>query len=83
MATRTVVQVANAIVHHQCDCAASALLPSAALVRRGMDNHAKHYRPNVATIHAECQQDRYDAHIGSIMLTWRNMNAVLPKVLAG
>ena len=83
MATRTVVQVVNATMHHQCDCAANALLPSAALVWRGMDNHAKHDHPNIATVHAECQQDRYDAHIGSIMLTWRSMNAVLPKVLAG
>ena len=83
VATKTVGQVVNATVHHQCECAANALLPSAAPVWRGMDNHAKRDRPNIATVLAECQQDRYDAHIGSIMPTWRSMNVVLPKVLAG
>ena len=83
VATRTVVQATNATVHHQCDCAASELLPSAARVRRERGNHAKRYRPNVVTVHAGCQQDRYDAHIDSITPIWRSMHVVLPKVLAG
>ena len=83
VATRTVVQAANATVNHQCGCAVNELLPSAALVRRGMDNHAKRYRPNAATVRAGCQQDRYDARNGSIMQAWRNTDAVLPKVPAG
>ena len=83
VATRTFGQTVSAIVHHQCDCAASVLLPSAALVWRGMDNHAKCYRPNVATVRAGCQQDRYDARNSSIMQAWQNTDAVLPKVPAG
>ena len=82
VATRTVMQAANATVHLQCGCAANELLPSAALVRRGMDNHAKRYRPNVATVHAGCQQDRYDTRNGSTVLSWQSMHAVLPKVPA-
>ena len=82
VATRTVMQAANANVHLQCGCAANELLPSAALVRRGMDNHAKRYRPNVATVRAGYQQDMHDARNGSTVLTWRSIHAVLPKVPA-